>query len=456
MSSLFTKILSIVVGITWLMSCTPQDEILAGKPQPVTFSEDAIVFDTVFTALPTVSRYFHIRNPNKNAVLIRSFRLGDAASPYQITIGGRPQAAARNIQLRGGDSLLVLVKINIPARNLEQPFALYDSLMVDMPDAVSNIKLLAWGQDAVFVKQTSLSGNQTWQAGKPYIIYDSVTVLAGSRLTIQPGARIFAFNGAALVIDGSLQANGTADAPVVFSGFRQDGAYRQVPGVWRGLSFRRANQNSVLNFVQIRNATNAIHIDSPDNDTQPDLLIQNTIIQYARQAGILAIAADVHVTNTRITHCGEYLFAGLGGGNYRLWHCTLVSEFYLIKRESPALLFTNYVKINGADRQNALTCEVKNTVVWGALSEEVGFIQNTATVFTTTFLNNLLKSAPNATVYNSSNLLGTAPSFTDTRRMNFGPATASPLVDAGINLGVTTDITGKPRDTKPDIGAYEL
>ncbi len=455
MYSFFVKLCFSCLCLALLVSCKPADEILTSRPKPVTFSEDAIVFDTVFTALPTVTQYFNVRNPNKNAVLIKSIRLGDAASPYVVTVSGRPLAAAQNIQLRGGDSLLVLVKINIPARDSAQPFVLYDSLLFDMQTTTPNIKLLAWGQDAVFVKQKTLSCDQTWKAGKPYILYDSVTVAAGCRLTIEPGTRVYAFTNAALIVDGSLRANGTAESPISFSGFRQDGPYREASGLWRGLVFRKSNENTLLNFVQIRNATNALLVDTPDNDNQPDVVVQNTSIQYARQAGILAIDSDVQATNTRITQCGEFHFAGLGGGNYRLWHCTLVGEPYLLQRENPTLLFSDYVNVNGVDRKNSIFCEVKNSVVWGVLPEEVGFVQQTQAPFVQDFSNNLLKSVPNALLYNTSNLLETDPSFADIRRLNFSPNEKSPLIDAGLKLGVPYDLTGKPRDAKPDIGAYE-
>ncbi len=452
----FVKWLVIGSCLVWgFFSCKPQDEIVARNPKPITFSEDAIVFDTVFTALPTVTQYFSVRNPNKNAVVIKSIRLGDAASPYSITVSGRPLAVSQNIELRGGDSLLVLVKINIPPRDSIQPFVLYDSLQFEMQDTIPNIKLLAWGQDANFIKQKTLACNQTWTAGKPYILYDSVIVGNGCKLTIEAGTRIYAYNNAALIVDGMLQATGTAEEPILFSSFRQDGPYREASGLWQGLVFRQPNRNSKLMFVQVRNATNAIYVDAPDNDTQPDVVIQNSIIQYARQSGVLAVDSDVQATNLRITHCGEFHFAGLGGGNYRLWHCTLVGESYLLQRENPVLLFSDYVNINGADRQNSISCEVKNSVVWGTQSEEVGFAQKTGNSLIQNFSNNLLKTAPNALLYNASNILETAPAFADTQRMNFSPKTGSPLVDAGIDLGVLNDLNGKPRDAKPDIGAYE-
>lgn len=442
-----------------LAGCKPQEELLASRPQPLTFSENAIVFDTVFTALPNVTQRFHVRNPNKNAVLIESVRLGGAsASPYQVLVGGRSLVAAQGIALRGGDSLQVLVKISIPPRDSANAFIVYDSLLFQIRDTLQNIKLLAWGQDAVFVRQSTFKCNDIWRAGKPYILYDSVMVPFGCQLTMQPGTHIYGFNNAALIMEGTLRAEGTAEKPVVFTGFRQDGPYREAAGVWQGISFRKGSQGNLLNFVQVRNAATAIYVNIADDDAQPDLTVKNTVIQYARQAGVLAIGSDVQMINTQITQCGEFHFAGLGGGNYQLLHCTLVGEPYLVRRENPALLFSDFVLIDGQKRQGKVSCEVKNSVVWGVLPDEVGFLQTSADAVQWKDGNNLLKSVPvTFTAFGGGNnsILGQNPKFVSLSRLDLRPDTLSPLIDAGLPLNIPRDITGKPRDAKPDIGAYE-
>ena len=439
--------------------CKPQEEILSSRPEPLAFSENAIVFDTVFTALPNVTQQFHVRNPNRNAVLIESVRLGGGgASPYQVLVGGRAISGMPPVQLRGGDSLQVLVKVRIPPRDSANAFVVYDSLLFQIRNTLQNVKLLAWGQDAVFVKNSSIQCNETWRAGKPYILYDSVIVPAGCQLTMQPGTRIYGFNNAALIVEGTLHANGTAQNPIIFTGFRQDGVYREAPGVWQGIGFRGPSQGNRLDFVQIRNAVNAVHVDIPDNDAVPDLVVQNAVIQYARQAGLLAIDSDVQMVNTQITQCGEFHFAGVGGGSYQLLHCTLVGEPYLMQRENPALLFANFVRVNGRKRQNGLSCEVKNSVVWGVLPEEVGLLQTAGSDFSWKAGNNLLKTTPETVATFGSgtgSILGRNPKFVSMARLNFRPDTLSPLIDAGIPLNIPRDITGKPRDAKPDIGAYE-
>ncbi len=445
-----------LLALVWISgACTRADEKLTDNPEPLTFSEDAIVFDTVFTGLSTVTQYFHVHNPNKNAVRIHSVRLGNSQSPYQVIVGGKPMQTAQNIDLRGGDSLLVLVKINIPARDSVQPFVLYDSLMFDIPNSIPNIKLLAWGQDVHVLRKQQLSCDQVWEAGKPYLIFDTVTVAVGCKLTIKPGTRVYAFNRAALVVQGSVQALGTAEKPILFSGFRQDGPYRTASGLWQGLTFLQPSQGNLLDFVQIRNAINAVFVDTPDEDTKPDITIQNSILQYAFQGGLLAISSDVDAINVQITHCRDYHFAGLGGGSYRIWHGTILGEPYVAQRDSPAVVLTDIIRVNGIDRKSDLKAEIKNTVVSGILANEVGLSHTTEKLFLTVFTKNVLKTTYDPGFYDPSNLFGVEPKFNDSVRQDYSPALDSPLFNSGQQIGVLRDINGKLRDPSPDIGAYE-
>ncbi len=71
------------------------------------------------------------------------------------------------------------------------------------------------------------AGNPIWNAD---ITLDAdVTVAAGETLTIEPGVTVTLAEGAALLVDGELNARGTADAPIVFTG---DAAAR-----WRSIVF---------------------------------------------------------------------------------------------------------------------------------------------------------------------------------------------------------------------------
>src|SRR3546814_13116829 len=74
-----------------------------------------------------------------------------------------------------------------------------------------------------FVKQGELTGNETWTAENIYILDGRVVVSEGVTLTIEAGTIIKAedadgSNASALIVarGGKLNANGTAEKPIIF------------------------------------------------------------------------------------------------------------------------------------------------------------------------------------------------------------------------------------------------
>ncbi len=97
-----------ILACVW--ACTPEEELFTNDPAAkLSFSENAVVFDTVYTALPTITRWLTVYNPNKRAVRIEGVYLGNQVdSPYEITVNGRPLANTQKLRLLGGDTMLVL------------------------------------------------------------------------------------------------------------------------------------------------------------------------------------------------------------------------------------------------------------------------------------------------------------------------------------------------------------
>jgi hypothetical protein len=72
--------------------------------------------------------------------------------------------------------------------------------------------------DRPFVEAAgTLSGVTRWTAAEgPYVIRQSVTIPAGSRLEIDPGVAILAHGGASIVVRGELRALGEPESPILF------------------------------------------------------------------------------------------------------------------------------------------------------------------------------------------------------------------------------------------------
>lgn len=108
------------------------------------------------------------------------------------------------------------------------------------------IERRAQPQAAVIPVNGTISSNTTWTSGNIYLV-DGVTVSENVVLTIQPGTIVKFESEGDLRIDGTLIAEGTAQAPIIFTSFRDDsvggdtngdgGATTPFPGDWRAIYF---------------------------------------------------------------------------------------------------------------------------------------------------------------------------------------------------------------------------
>lgn len=90
------------------------------------------------------------------------------------------------------------------------------------------------GDDTVTISE-DISEDTTWTADKTYMLAaDTLVFVNGATLTIEPGTLIRGGAGSALVIekDSRIVAEGTADAPIVFTSFA---AENPAAGDWGGL-----------------------------------------------------------------------------------------------------------------------------------------------------------------------------------------------------------------------------
>ena len=81
----------------------------------------------------------------------------------------------------------------------------------------------------------TIGTNTTWTlAGSPYIVQGSLYLPSGKTLTVEPGVVVRFAQNTEFVIDGTLQAEGTTQQPIVFSA----NAATPQPGHWYGLTLR--------------------------------------------------------------------------------------------------------------------------------------------------------------------------------------------------------------------------
>jgi hypothetical protein len=187
----FLTLISLAVTITFI-SCQPDEEKIIDDPSiQLSFSEDTILFDTVFTTIGSITKRFKIYNDRGNAVRVRSIYLGQGInSPYTITVNGLEGKSFDEQIIFGKDSMLVLVKVLIDPSTLNMPFIVEDSVVFETAGYPQNVKLLAWGQNANFLNDSIIACNTTWNKDLPYVILNSALVDVNCTLTIESGSAI--------------------------------------------------------------------------------------------------------------------------------------------------------------------------------------------------------------------------------------------------------------------------
>ena len=169
------------------------------------------------------------------------------------------------------------------------------------------VQLEAWGQNAHFFRDRVIFANETWNNDLPYVILGSLVVDTNFILTINQGCRIFLHANAPILVDGTLIVNGLKDTAdrVYFRGDRLDDPYKDFPASWPGIFFRKTSQDNNLNYAVIKNAYQAIGVEDPSPNANPKLRLNESIIDNAYDAGIIAINSSISSKNCLITNCGR-------------------------------------------------------------------------------------------------------------------------------------------------------
>lgn len=442
---------------TAIWSCKPEEEIITyDVTNGLEFSTDTVLFDTVFTGVGSATRRLKVFNRNINAVKVSSIQLGKQdASPYRILVNGTEPLQSEELLILGKDSILILVEVLIDPQDEDSAFFVNDSIVFDTNGQIQDVKLVAWGQDAHYLGNEVLECNSTWTKGRPYVLYGSVLVDTLCQLTIEAGTQIFAQKEAFLFAKGNIIANGTHDERITFRNVRLEKRYENIPGQWGGILLLEGSHNNLFNFNVIRNAEFGIRLGSPDQDTIPDVVVANTIIENMSNSGILAFTSDLYAENVLINNCMQLVVGNLAGGNYTYKHCTFANYGYNFRRETPSIFLSDNIQLDdNSSIVEDLLVQMQNSIVDGNLEDEIVFDFGGG-ASNQLGLNNSMFRSTIESLDTLGNILNEDPKFIDAPGYNYRLDTLSPAKDAGIFAGVQMDLDANLRDELPDLGAYE-
>jgi hypothetical protein len=464
-------ILVFCLGFT---SCRKDDQFFEGQGK-IEFSQDTVYFDTVFTKLPgtnyprSITKRMMVRNPFKESIKLNVKIIGGNSSAYRMNIDGRTGRYIPEVEILPKDSAWLFVEATLEPNNLTQPALVRDSIEFERNGEIQYVQLAAYGWDAYYYNDSLISGTTNWVLNdKPYVIVNTVFVDKGATLNIGPGIHVYSttnstiissnksINVAALNIFGTLKINGTATNPVIFEGDRLDNAFQDKAGQWRGLHIWRGSINNEIKHAIIKNASIGIQVDSLPESGTHSLIVRNTIIKNISAYGMLGLTAKIYMENSVISNCGLNTFVGYLGGDYVILNSSLYTGAN--GRKDPHVIFNNALRDENKVvlKNYDIKYAIVNSIIWGPVETEINF-DFVTTPSAALLSHSIYKSKNSLDALGPNNKRNIDPKFIEVGKSNLKLNANSPAKDAADpSNSPNTDLDNKARDSKPDIGAFEL
>ena len=483
-----------IICLLIFFTCKKEEHILNSSNNYIlTFSEDTLLFDTVFTTVGSATRSFKVYNNSNNDLTINSISLAKSNSPFRINVDGESGSMVNDIFIRANDSLYIFSEVTVdPNGENGQSLIEQDSIIFNYNNQTQDIDLVAWGIDAnfhcgfpdyekyqsnlldsIYIEDYddyyyyyNINVDKSWENNKPHVVYGDIWVTNGATLTINEGVDIYLHNNSTLVIseNSTLKIKGTKDNLVTIQGDRLEDYYQQISGQWDRIWLTAGSVNNTVEYALIRNGTIGLHVDSVSNQS-PSLSIKNSIINNMSGLGILGQGAHIEGENLLVSNSGQYSLALNIGGEYDFKHCTFANYYNLNSRQTPSIFINNYYEDNSGEIQYRELSKANfgNCIIYGDNPNEVLFDALEGTSLNYLFDHCLVKM--DLSVYNPENdnlfqntILNEDPLFLDENIWDFKLDSMSPALNYG-KIGIANlvpyDIDENYRLDSPDLGCFE-
>lgn len=469
-----------ILGFVLLTNSCNKDRFYSGSADVLTFEQDTFTFDTVFTTVGTITRFFKVTNTSKQSLLLDEIKIveGDN-SPFRINVDGVSVEgnSIENVEILAEDYIYIFVEAILGENNLNDPFVIINELQYSYNGNVQSSYLQAWGQDAYFHFGEILSNETiTWPNDKPHVIvrnqsFVGLGIDSFSTLNIQPGTNIYLSVGAGIFVDGVLNVGlpGSMDS-VTFQSSRIEDLpngleFDETAGLWYGIGMLDGSSGAFHN-VRIKQATYGISGRfvggnySTYGSTRPDLTMERVVIKNSLQSALIGLNAKITASNCLFYAAGGNLVVLALGGDYQFDNCTFYNSGGSgLSHQDEVMAISNFASNqNGGAVANLDNAIFRNTIIYGTQSEELLLNDDPQGLFNFTFQNCLIRTEMDGNIAAFENcLINVDPSFESTSDDAFSLSETSPCIDAGIDnsMILSTDLNFAPRSLPYDIGAYE-
>ena len=493
----FIKKIALFVLTTFLIFSCKKDKLNNDSNARVYFSQDSVLFDTVFTTIGSSTQNIRVRNTSNQRIKISSIYLqGGESSPFILNVDGASGKSFTDVEIAANDSIYIFIQVYINPTNANSPLIISDAIHFVVNGNQQNIPLEAWGQDAYYHRPTdaitfsdgsylpyslcdyvtnayTMNGSEiVWKNDKPHVIYGYCVVDSLQKLKIQAGTRIYLNSKASIWVYkyGQLQVLGQKGNEVVFQGARREQDYADKPGQWDRIWINEGSIDNKIDYAIIKNGYIGVQAELFGNSgsVQHHLDITNTKIQNMSMWGFYGLAFSVTGGNNVFSNCLEHSVNLTLGGYYSFVHCTF-SNFWGTSnntngkiREKPTVNINNYNDL----QEIPLYAYFGNCIVDGKLTNEISLDLKTSLTPTVVFSNCWIKTTADVTDANrfvNVRKEGTSLTYKDLSKYDFEPdgdtrvkgfVHPKALADAAL---FPVDIKNTARNTASvSAGAYEI
>ena len=382
----------IVMAITMIFLSGCRNEQISDDPSlRLTFSQDTLRFDTVFTTVGSATKSVIVYNPNPNAVVISKVTQAERRY-FSINLDGENDLSRlTNLRINGQDSLILFVNVYIDPQDKNTPVLVEDAVVFETNGNTQTLRLEAYGQDVEKIRsqaRKSIFDSYTFTAVKPYLIYD--TLLVTGDLVMTPGARLYFHQGASLIAEGSVAIGAPSSSTplppyshILCAPDRIDNLFDSVPyaysaGGWDGIYIHHqvgGSDEYHIDGLYLISATNGLQIINEDScDLSPVACsLTNSRIHNQAGNGLSVRNMDVEVTNTEISNCGQFCVY-LMGGKHTFIHSTIAAYFNSTNVRIQSTIhypLSTAVYVDNADSLPKVTAEFMNCVITGLGSQNL-------------------------------------------------------------------------------------
>ena len=374
-----------------LVACEDDDSFSSAGGLMLTFENDTLKMDTVFSKSSSSTYCFWVHNYNNKGLKLSSVRLSKGnQTGFRVNVDGSyldnsNGSIVNDLEIRRKDSILVFVELTPSDARQLGPRLVEDDLVFSLESGtVQKVNLRAWAWDAELWDHLILQRDTTITSVRPIIVYGPLTIASGVTLTLK-NTTLYFHDQAGIDVYGTLVTDSC-----LFRGDRLDRMFSYLPydrvsGQWSGIHFYETSTKNSLIDTEIRNSGDyAILCDSADynaNELRLDML--RCVVHNGEGMGIACRNANIRLQQCQITNMGGDCLA-IDGGQAQIHRCTLAQFYPFDGNRGAALFFTNTLPLH------QLFCD--SSIITGYAEDVLMGIPIDSTQFEYQFMHTLIRT----------------------------------------------------------------